>query len=129
MGAIVTVLETLELERSYNDHRRFWVRKAIEARAGWLVGYRTVFDGTIEPGFRGDGLDGEYDPPYLKIEKSHRCMLVAFTPYSKPVHVPLDGFDELATNEPHAGVLQKDRELLSREAKNWPRDAKGRFSK
>lgn len=130
MGAIVTVHETFKLERTYGGGktRRFWTREPIEPRAGWVVGYRTIFDGTVESGY--GGYPGEdYDPPYLKVEKSHRSMLVAFTPYSKPVHVPDGGWDETATMKPQSGVSEKDREFLSKESKNWPRNAKGQFSK
>lgn len=126
MGQIVTVDEVFELHKTYTKGtNREWRRKAIKPRAGWIVGFRTVYGGTVVP---GSGGDENYEQAYLKIERSYPCVLVAFTPRSKPVHVPLDGYNETTTEEPEYLFPGKYRELLRMESKTWPRDDNGRFA-
>lgn len=134
MGSIVTVLEVYELERSIDvdgskERRRWWKRVALaEKRTGWVVGYRTIFDGIVKPGRPRLFPDEDYGPPYLNVTASHPCLLVAFTPYSKPVRVPAGCFyGAFAGEEPHAGVPGGARKVLSEDAKNFERDARGRF--
>jgi hypothetical protein len=134
MGSIVTVLEVYELRREKKEHqkaRRWWERVPLQPpRSGWVVGFRTIYDGVIHPaGYVGSYLgEPEVEPGYLSRTASHRCLLVAFTPYAKPVRVPEGGFDDFRPAEPHFDLPESARRALSEESKGWPRDANGRFA-
>jgi hypothetical protein len=125
MGSIVRVLEVYELKKTYGAYgektRRRWERQPLNPpRSGWVVGYRTIFDGTVER-------DSYDDPPYFAIEKAHRCVLVAFTPHTRPVQVPPGGFDEVSADEPQFEMSERDRAELRAMSKDFPRDAHGKF--
>jgi hypothetical protein len=94
--------------------KAWWEEKEIEHRTGWLVGFRHLQVGYVEPGTRPhmtmDGYDyGE--PPEWRTTGTVPCALVSFWPTQKPVHVPLDGYVALA----------KGRRYLDRE---WIRKGK-----
>lgn len=79
MGTVVTVHEIYTRRKGYRTgERRDWVKmKLPRPRAGWVVGIRSLKNGTYYAGSTYD----DYEPAYLKVDSSVRCALVAFTPY------------------------------------------------
>jgi len=128
MGKIVTVKKVLFKTYEFdNDEstlwktcKKRWKERNIEPRAGWVVGFRTVYE-------------GEYnyfssESKYLSDLKSVRCVLVAYWPNLNPVKAPLDGFELGGTPRPSAHEwTEKERKDLKYGMENWPRDEKGRF--
>jgi hypothetical protein len=101
-----------------------------ETRTGWVVGFRTIYDGEKEYMEEGN---------IWRNVKAIPCMLVAYWPTTKPVHVPLDGwrfplvdlYDDGFESEvpvgPKPNWPEWAKEEMSKQAKGQPRDAYGRF--
>ncbi len=138
MGRIVTVDKELvrrTIHKSepgipyYSDRTvlRSWESVSIEARAGWVVGFRSLKEGKLEPSF------DEYVQHELVVTGTVPCVLVAFWPTQNPIKVPLDGYrlggEPLApsgwdTASPwYQGAIEEYRKV----AKAMPRDEKGRW--
>lgn len=142
--------------------KAWWEEKEIEPRTGWVVGFRAVQEGYVEPGSKGYyGIDGlvEDEPSEWRTTGVKKCLLVAFWPTEKPVHVPLDGYVRVSRGgryidpewirkgpqnrchiapEPYAMAggwhgnpdwREKNAEFMKDEMKDWPRDEKGRWRK
>ena len=89
MGQLVTVGKIYQRGLSKGGVRQ-WVEVERAGAAGWIVGFRTIWDGYVDwdTGEYGQKESGNYFVP-----TGHReCVLVAFSPRQKPVNVPLDGF-------------------------------------
>lgn len=142
--------------------RAWWTEETLEKpRTGWVVGFRTLQEGYVEPEGGGRSVYGEpdYEPAEWRTKGTKKCLLVAFWPTEKPVHVPLDGYTRVSRGgryivhldpgwimkgvrmekapEPYttAGGWQKEtyrlhaRAFMTDEMKNWPRDKKGHWKK
>jgi len=168
MGRMVLVRKVLERQKDYKSEgdrvvSAWWEEKELEKeRTGWVVGYRHLQVGYVQPGTRAhDTLDGwDYgDPAEWRTEKTVPCVLVAFWPTEKPVHVPMDGYTLLAKGRryldrecirkskqgalktapepyPNAGGWHEHpewrkemSEIMKNEIKDRPRDKKGRWVK
>jgi len=166
MGTKVLVSKVLERQKGYVSktstvNKFWWEQKEIEPRTGWVVGFRTVQEGYVKPGSNGyNGIDGyhEPEPDEWRTTGVKKCLLVAFWPTEKPVHVPLDGYVRVSRGgrcidpewirkgpqnrchmapEPYttAGGWHKEtyklhaRAFMIDEMKDWPRDEKGRWRK
>lgn len=149
MGKVVLVLA--ELRRTREDDGTYaWCREQPKHRgpvitgktAGWVVGFRWLQQGKIEPGCESHyGIDG-WDPgdsaTFKETGPRVPCLLVAYWPTMKPVRVPLDGF-EYATDaglcpipvSPARAFVWTDRwrEMQRDDMAQHPRDAKGRWTK
>ena len=88
MGKRVTV--TKRFYRFYRGDWRKWEVTDQEPAQGWLVGFRTIWDGYL------DSDTGEYGEKvgddYFVHDTHHNCVLVSFSPRQNPVNVPMDGF-------------------------------------
>ena len=136
MGQIVTV--TKEYKRKhiypktassrYGGHERKWeVFSMSIPRAGWVIGIRSLMNGDY---VAGGGFDEDYDPPYLQVRDTVRCLLVSYWPTMKPVRVPLDGWKlGGAPMPPVYSWTERDRGILRNEMKNVKRDERGRWLK
>jgi hypothetical protein len=171
MGRMVLVQKVLERQKgvylpdkSLKRHvkRAWWEEKEIEPRTGWVVGFRTVQEGYVEPGSNGyNGIGGyhEPEPDEWRTTGVKKCLLVAFWPTEKPVHVPVDGYVRVSRGgryidpewirkgpqnrchmapEPYTTSggwkknpdwREKNAEFMKGEMKDWPRDEKGRWKK
>lgn len=89
MGKMVAV--TKLFERAYSGNWRKWGSHDVEQVTGWIVGFRTIYDGYVDHEW------GEYGErlgtSYFVQDKSHQCALVALSPRQNAVRVPLDGFE------------------------------------
>lgn len=118
MGQIVTV--NAKMKRVKEGKIRKHVAVPMEhPRAGWVVGFRTVYDGERKPAYNYE------DQPYLHVTNSHSVMLVSFWFNTRPVKVPLDGF--LIGGTPQY-MSDKEKAFLAEYSKQWPRDSKGRWT-
>ena len=128
MGQVVLVDKVYrrDAERVMRGTRKTWRVADADGRPGWVVGERWLHDGVAD-----------YDPEYGSWTSkggSHHCLLVVYWPTMKPVQVPPDGY-RLApeTVKPYRPVQSQwsdsDRERLSADMRNWPRDEKGRWVK
>lgn len=134
MGKIVTVNWTFERRQAWAADRavKKWEHQFhSKPRAGWVVGFRTIYSGESIPLGPDAGME-------WVTKESHLCMLVAYWPSMKFVFVPLnyDGSWKLggrpAIRSYERGGLywdDKDKEILRQEMKTWPRDEKGRWIK
>lgn len=165
MGRMVLVSRILERQKGnvyLHDKslkeivkRVAWDGKSLEnPRTGWVVGFRHVQEGYVEPESHGHGFsEDSYEPAEWKTEKVIPCLLVAFWPTEKPVHVPMDGYVLLLGREQrtyiknhkfqrapepyttaggwkeHPEYRESNAEFMKDEMKNWPRDEKGRWRK
>lgn len=144
MGKPVVVTKRLVRASENTDGRfdrlsRKWVTEVLLVeRVGWVVGFRWFQNGKIEPGRHGFmGIDG-YEPPepteFKETGPRTAAMMVTFWPTMKPICVPMDGWrmaDGLfeVPSSPSYRFTDRDREALSEEMADWPRDEKGRFLK
>ncbi len=88
MGQIVTV--TKRFERVYRGDSRKWKVTSQEPARGWIVGFRTIWDGYMD----SDTDDyGRVEATYFVHDGHHKCALVSFSPRQNPVNVPMDGFE------------------------------------
>jgi len=136
MGKIVTVLEKYEryqthdysLKEEKTITKRKWRRVPIKPRAGWVTGYRFIYEGIYYPS-TCDYLES-YNPAYLDVTKTIKCLLVSFFPTYNPIRVPVDSIIKGGTPK-NTSLPWTDlqRITLSKETKNWPRDKKGRWKK
>ena len=126
MGKIVTVSAVMRSGYKHTESptKRIWRRMEITPRAGWIVGFRTVFEGTIEEDCNFEDCCGTYFNHQTPI----KTVLVSFWPTMNPEHVLEEDIKE--GGKPHSpGWSDKDRA----EYKKWfektgiPRDALGRF--
>lgn len=135
MGRLVLVTHVLQRKRE--ERYRYWEPVPLdEPRAGWVVGCRSLKNGTYVPGW---GSYEDYVPAELTNTSSVFAVLVAFWPTEKPHPIPLLGVSlDLRGAEPYAasgygtGKMRRTAlecaSRLCREEK-WPRDAKGRWVK
>ena len=127
MGQVVTVTKTLE--RSVIKNSVLWVEKKIEPRAGWVVGFRNVYNGTIvhSGGYDPDTGFDNYEQGYLDNARSVPHIQVTFWPNHNPVKVPYDGY-ALGGEAP-----KKEKEKLwpkgyEEDIKRYERDERGRWT-
>ena len=127
MGKIVTVKQLYkykkESPRSYaeNGYRK-WYAQDIEPRAGWVVGYRYVYDGKIINGYENGNV--------WKPTKAIPVLMVTYWPTMKPEPVPMDAVTEGGV--PHAEIYkwnERDKQTLRDTMKYVTRDEKGRWMK
>ena len=140
MGRIVTVTAEFAKEiksHSYSNLETYgrdtfvkWVVKSIEPRAGWVVGFIPVYNGTFT--YADDGA-------YFDTSGVVPAISVVYWPTMKPVKVPMDcytlgglpvspsqrSYTQWSTANPDMA------ELFKQDLRNLdlPRDAKGRFIK
>lgn len=132
MGRTVTVKTQLKREVDSNGVAE-WKSVELEFpyKAGWVVGFRTVYNGFIpEPETDEWGL--RYAAPNFSIVQAIPCMLVAYQPNTKPVHVPLNDTDFFLggmPKTPASRLTEEDKQRIREALKNAPRDSKGRFLK
>jgi len=116
--------------------QRTWEKKELsEPRSGWITGIRWVQVGTYNPGSGHYGnMDWEdYDPPSLEVKKVFPVLLVTFWPNMRPVKVPMGSFrvqDDSEDPQPYhkkAKWTDQQRKGMQQEAREWPRDEKGRW--
>ena len=90
MGKKITV--TMQFNRTRKGSWRRWEVSDIIPRSGWLVGFRTIWDGYMDSGIgtHGEQIGGGY----FVNTTHHRCALVSFSSRENAVRVPLDGFTE-----------------------------------
>ena len=91
MGKRVAVYKSFSRhERWASDHEaKHKVYEVVERSTpwdGWVVGFRTIFDGRTDY----SGGDVEWLP-----ERAHRCVLVTSAPRQRAEYVPPDGFELL----------------------------------
>jgi hypothetical protein len=88
MGTHVTVTKVYQRDR--RGGRRKWLITDCEPSAGWIVGFRTIYDGYVDwdTGEYGQKESGNYFVP----TGHHAAVLVSFSPRQNPVNVPIDGF-------------------------------------
>ena len=90
MGGIITVRNVFKKHKNYKyePHTRYivqWENEQLDnPRAGWVIGFRTVYNGWASPGYDG--------PSTFHRKEAIKCLLVSFTPTGKLVYVPYDGF-------------------------------------
>jgi hypothetical protein len=122
MGKIVTTSAIFVRQKGYrHGERREWVEQKCAPRAGWVVGIRSLKNGTYHAA--SDPSWDDWEPAYLKVDSSVRCAMVAFTPYQNPIPVPIDSLE--------LGGHPDYRELKWTEdydRSTIPRDARGRFA-
>jgi len=110
-------------------HNVGWKSTQAEGRPGWVVGERWLQEGTL----CSSQFNEEAIPTWERKDGvAIHCILVCYWPTTKPVRVPLDGYElALDTIKPYPPVdypwAPADRERVSKEMKAWPRDAKGRW--
>lgn len=94
MGQRVTVTKIYQrgLRRGRGSIRQ-WAEVDHPPADGWIVGFRTIYDGYVDwdTGEYGQKESGNYFVPTGHKE----CALVVFSPRQNPVNVPLDGFTML----------------------------------
>lgn len=95
MGQRVTV--TKQFDRVCKGNWRRWEACNVTPKPGWIVGFRTIYDGYMDADYDeyGHKIGGNYFVP----DTHHQCALVSFSPRQNPVNVPMDGF-ELLQAEP-----------------------------
>lgn len=120
MGSIVTVNAVLNRRKRY--HKATWERCDVTPWAGWVVGFRTLYNGVIE--WHQD------EPVSFDPTGTITCILVAPWPTMKGRPVPLDAFAVGGTPMPpdHGGwrnispaTAERCKRDLSAEMKGWPR--------
>lgn len=116
-------------------NKRVMERVERETR-GWVVGMTLRQEGTISgEGSYAAGYYGEqkYDPPYLEVSKTRRVWKVAAGLSNRPVEVLGEDMPAAPSQPPGpcparaVTMDEKTREMMRRESRNWPRDARGRF--
>ncbi|MCB0079427.1 MAG: hypothetical protein KDE47_00780 [Caldilineaceae bacterium] len=87
MGRRVTV--TKEFVRQYIGARRVYKSRAIIPTEGWVVGFRTIWNGymTCDMGEYGQRDSNDY----FVHQQAVQCVMVAFSPYQNARKIPLDG--------------------------------------
>lgn len=89
MGKLVLVSK--QYQRTCSGRHRTWQAVDIRATRGWIVGFRTIYDGYMDC---DTGEYGEIESWYYFVHGQHiNCILVSFAPRQNPVRVPLDGFE------------------------------------
>lgn len=142
MATQVVVSRTLY--RTHSGQKRFWCETdPLEPRTGWVVGVRSLQNGTYHPPSGGktfsyEGLeDSDYEPGCLVCESRTPCIMVVFWPTERPVPVPLNGFRSKTDTDPEPyaaagfGTGQNRLEMLKEmkdQVAGWLRDRHGRFS-
>jgi len=130
MGIVVLVKRTFELVIDAQGYRR-WVDRPTTPRSGWVVGFRTFYEGVVH---RGDPAASD-SPGWFEPKGAIQVMMVSFWYNRAPVPVPLNGWDYsmFGPESPHkwplTQVSDRDREVLRQEANNLPRGAGGRWMK
>lgn len=123
MGRKVAV--TQRFMRRVYDRRRYFQRKAwivtpIKRRVGWIVGFRTIYDGYRD-------FEDEWGYYWQPLDH-HDAVQVAFWPTHNPIYVPWDGIEPAREDEEPVAVLDQQRlDMLRVDATAWPRDEKGRW--
>lgn len=140
MGKLVVVTQRLVRERSDDDRMlgRTWVPVSLPTpRTGWVVGFKWLQNGQIDPGYPGfNGIDG-YEPPepteFKETGPRTPAMMVCFWPTMKPDFVPMDGYRMAVPGEAPTSPAEqcpwdeRAREVYRKIAAELPRDAMGRF--
>ncbi len=128
MGKVVTVY--YHYERSFQrrpngeEYREYKVKPLPKELSGWVTGFRSLQNGFYR--------SGSYeDPPTLQQTERVRCVLVCVWPTQRPLMVPYEAIRLGGVPRfPSAYEwTERDRELLRKEVKSYPRDKNGRFVK
>lgn len=95
MGQLVTV--TKRYERAYHGSHRTWEVVEHSPMQGWIVGFRTIWDGYMDCdlGEYGEKMGGDY----FVHTNHHSCALVSMSPRQNPVRVPPDGYNATAPRD------------------------------
>lgn len=89
MGQRVTVTKIYQRGLSKGGVRQ-WVEVEQAPASGWIVGFRTIWDGYTD---HDTGEYGERESGNYFVPTGHKeCVLVSFSPRQNPVNVPLDSF-------------------------------------
>jgi len=107
---------------------------------GQISGMKRLFLGKYRPRQGYMDVDGGgYEDPYLKVESSQLVYLVRQGMLNKEIQVLLEDLKPLEKgsykaplpilHSPPCKIDTRDRQMLSKEAQSWPRDAKGRWTK
>ena len=136
MGQIVSVHTEFRRAQRLGTNMRAWKQRVLhEPRAGWIVGSRSIQDGTRE-------FISEEEGCAFHQTARHPCVLVAYWPTLKPVQVPLDGYlinpndcpcvcgHHVTPYPPNGSPKEREvlREFYQKYINNFPRDQKGRFT-
>ncbi len=118
---VVTKQFVRKQERNGRGMRKRWIVEPRKERVGWIIGFRTIYDGTRK-----------YEPEwgyYWEQESHHECAQVVFWPTQNPKYIPLDGFRIAGDDDrPIPGYWDRDSlESLRDEMIGWPRDERGRW--
>ena len=126
MGKIVTV--TKILARQEPGNRRTWISiETSRGRAGWVVGFRTLQNGTVK--------DKEDYGRYLAVSSTVSCVLVAYWHNLKPIQIPFDGYRlggkpyAVRRYSYEASMLKAISEDMRAVMKGWPRNKRGHWLK
>jgi len=126
MGKIVTV--TKILARQEPGNRRAWISiETSGGRAGWVVGFRTLQNGTVKDS--GDWMR------YLEISSTVPCVLVAYWHNLRPIQIPFDGYRlggkpyAVRRYSYEASMLKAISEDMRAVMKGWPRNKRGHWLK
>lgn len=108
--------------------RRGWRRIKITPRAGWVIGYRTIFEGTHQPGGYSYASPDDWEPSYLEIDNIIPCYLICFWPRYGSQRVPVDAIELGGKPYPsHCPWTEEARQQLRAFSRDWPRDERGRW--
>lgn len=127
MGKIVST--NAKYNRVINEETRevTWQPTSIEARAGWVTGFKHLQEGVIHSG--STSYEGEFKPGYFDVKKTVPAVMVVFWFNMKPIPVPLSHITEGGEPKPTTCKWPESaKATLREEMKNWPRE-KGRFLK
>lgn len=125
IGKVVTVKEEVKFFYDDDNKRYCIIVKNENARAGWIVGFRSLREGRIviesNDSFYGSN-------KYFETTHTVPVVLISYWPTLKPVPVPLDGFELGGEPEVPGNWTEENRKKVSDIVKRkYPRDSKGRF--
>lgn len=145
MGTVVEVTRIL-VRQAGTDGVVTWEAWDTKPRAGWIVGFRFVKEGTQ---IRGSRSYEDSDQGYLRVSMTIPVVLISYWPTMKPVFSPLSflrkgwdiGFRTPAAGQkpmsPSAWEMQHMSDanrkwytdFMRADMKSWPRDKSGRWVK
>lgn len=147
MGEIVLV-DHAYARAYFDNNRKGWTRGRAEGRPGWVVGERWLQTGCVCEGdyeYEYEAGVASYCTSYPNVfheeEKRKHCLLVCYWPTMKPEFVPSDR--DIKYPEPSYRLAPKYikpyftgspwtptcRDMQREYMEDWPRDAKGRWTK
>ena len=119
-----------QYRREHSTKGKVWVEEEGNG-VGWVTGVRTLQNGkTVYP---RDSWEYESGAAYFAVSGTVRVMCVVTWPTRKAVHVPFtavqftDATPVSGLRWPNDSSHDRVRAMMSRDARNSPRDEKGRF--